>query len=195
MSEREAIETKITEARRARGKALLDGVKIDSASIAALQEHLAALDDADGERTRRERDTAEQARQAKLASLRKHLAGLEAERLAAIEEAEHHARALAENLARVFAVTKQMGAVAHEITGDDVPIVLQGTSVVTRMAGRLASVMQTIPNHRGRLGGLEWRGAGLYPADQNWRDHEQRVVAPHVKPITEGKSNGSSGQG
>jgi hypothetical protein len=195
MSEREAIETKITEARRQRGAALLDGIRIDSASIAALQAHLDALDDAAGERTRRERDTAEAARQTKLAGLRKHLAGLETERLAAIDEAEHHARSLAEKLARVFAVTKQMGAVAHEITGGDVPIVLHGTSVVTRMAGRLASVMQTIPNHRGRLGGLEWRGAGLYPADQSWRDHEQKVVAPHVKPITEGKSNGTNGQG
>jgi hypothetical protein len=124
--------------------------------------------------------------------LRKHLAGLEAERLAAVEEAEHAARSLAESLTRVLKVTTDMARTAHAITGDAAPVVLAMTSLATRMAGRLSAVMQTIPGHKARLGGIEWRGASLYPADQDWRTHEEKVVAPHIKPlITERQPNGA----
>lgn len=193
---RQEIEDRLTALRRERGAATLDGKAFNPAAIVAMEHELEALDDAEGEKTRRDREAAERQHDGSQARLRKQLADLEVSRLAAIAEANAAACQLAESIGRAITVSENMARVAYQLTGYSSPIVLQKNTLVSRLCGRLSAVMASIPGHRGRLGGIQWSGGSLYRGGDDWAEAEKALAANHLEHlIGKGTSNGSSSKG
>lgn len=178
---RTIIEDRIETLKRERGAAKLDGRKFDDSAIGTLETELKALDDADGERARRDRAAAQAEVEEQRAKLRGRVAELEAERLAAVGDAERAARELAGAIGRVIEISMDEASTLHAATGA-VPMPLHRTDVENRLSGRLAAVMQTVKGNRCRVGHIDWI-AGHYKAETDWKEAEQAVLANHLQHI------------
>ena len=182
---RSEAETKLGKLRSQRGAAVLDDKKFDPAELNALESELVSLDAAEGEQARRERAAAQAGRLKRLTELRKQLSTLEDVRLRAVQDANQAARDLARSFERVLTANAEMAKVATEITGGKAPSILGAHGLVSRLAGRLAAVMQSIPGYPARFGSIVWQGASLYRAADDWRALEQTAFEPHLKPLIE----------
>jgi hypothetical protein len=172
---RHEIESRLTGLRRDRGAATLAGKKFDPSVIASVEAELAALDDAEGERARRDRETAAQEQRERLSDLRKQFAKLDEDRLTAWSDAEVAARTLVTALARILETSEAMSAIAGELAPRQTPLALHRPEIITRIAHRLSAVMSTLAGHRHRLGCLSWH-AGPYRSEQNWRASEAALL-------------------
>lgn len=187
--DRVAIETKLDSLRRDRGAALLDGRKFDAGEISRLENDLAALDDANGERARRQRAAAQAEWQCEQAQQRARVVTLEADRLAAVAVAEQAARSLAAAIGKVIEVSMDEAAALHKATGA-APMALHRPDVENRLAGRLSAVMQTVKGHRHRVGHIDWI-AGHFRPETDWRQAEQDLLQRHIQQL-EGKRDGKN---
>lgn len=188
---RSEAEAKLTKLRAQRGKAVLAGKTVDGAEIDALENELASLHEAVGERAKQKRAEAQLEYTKRIAEKRHKLAAQEKKRLEAVADAEVATRTLVESIGRVLRISDDMGKLAHDISGGPVPTPLQHTDVATRLGGRLAGVMSTLPGHQYRLGSVEWRGGSFYPLNQNWREAEEKLLTGHLSPLLkEKKDNG-----
>jgi hypothetical protein len=193
---REAIETRLSDLRRQRGAAALDGRKFDAGAIAAAEAELEALDDAAAERVRRARLDADRVRAEQATKLRTELVAAREDYLNGYSDAEESIRNFVEAVQRIEDAAIRIRKSSHGLTGDSVPLPFSPSSVESRLGTRAGSVCGTISGHRSRLGGLEWRGTSLYRPDQNWREAEAALVAKHINPLLlSEKSNGSNGKG
>lgn len=96
------------------------------------------------------------------------------------------ARTLAERVASLLDVSRKLGAKIHEYTGHSTPIMLQPSAVASRIGGRIAAVMATVPGCRARLGGVQWLGGSLYPPEVNWRAQEVKHLWREIEEIIGG---------
>jgi hypothetical protein len=148
--QRRRLERQLADLRRARGKAILDGRSFDASRITAVENQLAALDDADAVADEADQATREDARQAHYdAALTAFTAGRD-RRIAAAKAAEVSCRAFADDLAEMFAATDAERAAAETLaraTGSNgPPAELVEANVANRISGYVRSVL------RGRLG-------------------------------------------
>lgn len=185
MQTRADIEAEIALLKNERGQGKLDGRDVAgiTAKIAALQDEAEALSEADGALAMRERDAAEQRRLGRLAELRSELAGLEEERLGAIERANAAALNLRDALNAWLAISKKEVAVAHAISGEAAPGGLMHPDIERRIVGRLSGVLCGIKGCEHRLRGFVWEMQSLYPATQSWRDAEEKLLAGDLTPL------------
>lgn len=179
---RQAIEDRIEALKRERGAAKLDGRKFDGSAIETLETELAALNDADGERARRDRAAAQAEVEEERAKLRSQLATIEQDRLAAIADAEKAARALSESIGRVIEFSGEMAATLHRLTGT-VPMELHVPAIENRLASRLSAVMRTTKGRsRYRIGHLDWLASHFSP-ETDWREAEQALLEKYLENI------------
>jgi hypothetical protein len=186
---RTEIEAEIVALKARRGEGRLDGLPVDgeSAAILRLQIELDSLTEAEGVAADRDRDAAERNRLHRLAELRSELAGLEHQRLEAIQITEMAVRNAADGLNRLFEVSKAMARVAHQIDPRPTPAGLMATDVETRMAARVCGVLAKVRGvSRGRLGHLELLATGLYPHTDDWVEKERKGLAAHLEPLIAG---------
>jgi hypothetical protein len=152
------------------------------AEASELEQQIAEIDAHLGVREQDRRTAAAKAREQQWRDQRQALVAEQDVLLAAVADAEAATRALVDALDRTFASNARMARIARDLsTTHKVPLGLSGTDLVSRMAGRLASVMKTVKGHPHRLGtALEWRGASLYQPDTCWRDDEEKKLAAGV---------------
>ena len=190
---RTEAQDRLEQLRTARGAALLDEGKFDGNAIVDAEQELQALNDAEGEEVRRQRDEDEKKRKALLVQHRRDLAAMEGDRLAALREAEAGARQVVAGIARALAVNARMATTCHAISGDSAPLPLNAAGFVTRLAGRLSAVMASVAGHGHRLGFLEWRPA-MYHERDDWAACEQKLLAPHLAPLLDDGKDKANGQ-
>jgi len=188
---REALEGKLSDLRRQRGAAILDGKKYDATAILSAADELAALEDVEGERTRRDRLAADRVRAEQATKLRTELVAAKEDYTAAWTDAEGAVRDLVDAVRRVIEGAATMTRLAHDLTGESAPIPVSPSAVVSRLGGRIGAVLATIPGHRSRLGGLSWTGTSLYDASKDFAGAESALVAKHLTPLLEKPKNGN----
>jgi DNA repair exonuclease SbcCD ATPase subunit len=166
-----------------------EAVRNFKGEVALLEDQLATIDRDVGARERHKRDEAAQQRQDRWAAQRKQLLAEEETRLQAIENAERATRTLVEAVDELLTTTTRMAKLAQQLSVNaKVPSALSSIELVSRTAGRIASVMSTIRGHRQRFGSLEWPGGatGLYPPERSWREAEETLVAKQLlQPLLE----------
>ena len=120
---------------------------------AALEAQLNQIDAQIGARARGQREEAEQQRQRDWIDKKKLLLQEQESHLRAVADAEAACRALVNAVDRVIATNGRMAALTRALSvNSKVPSALNPMELVSRMAGRIASVMGTIQGHRNRLG-------------------------------------------
>jgi hypothetical protein len=192
-TKREAITAKLESLRMSPDVAELvtqadQAVRSFKAETAELEEQIADLDRQIGATERSKRADAERGREERWFAQRQALLAEHEVLLQAIADSEAATRALVDAIDRTLASNARMAVLARELsTSGKVPMALSGTDLVSRLAGRIASVMATIRGHRNRFGALVWAGAGstLYPVHVNWRQAEEKLVAAAIQPIIE----------
>lgn len=179
---RSAIEDRIETLKRERGAAKLDGRKFDGSAIETLETELAALNDADGERARRDRAAAQAEIEEQRTKLRGQLATIEQDRLAAVADAEKAARSLSESIGRVIECSGDLATTLHRLTGA-VPTELHVAEIENRLASRLSAVMRTTKGRsRYRIGHLDWLASHFSP-ETNWQEAEKALLEKHLQHI------------
>jgi chromosome segregation ATPase len=157
----------------------------------ALEAQIAEIDAQLGVRENDRRAAAAQQRETQWLAQRQALLDEEETRLVAIADAEAACRALVDAITRTLASHARLAKIAQALeTGHKVPTALNVNDLVSRIAGRISSLMAQIPGHRSRLGALEWTGGSLFQADRSWRqDEERRMAAALIQPLlTKGKA-------
>jgi hypothetical protein len=181
---------KLTELKRDRGEAVTVGKDYDQSEIAKLEIELESLADAEAAEVRKERETLSLKRDVERDKLQGALKVLESTRLAVIQDMNIATRTVAEKMSQLLATTRQMADTAHALTNDTSPVALLQQNTVSRFGSRIAAIMANIPGHRNRLGSIEWRGASLYTAADNWRMAEEKLLEDFLQQTIEGKVNG-----
>jgi phytoene dehydrogenase-like protein len=175
---REAVETEITGLRRQRGAARLDGRKFDDSAISEAETKLEALQDAETERVRREREAAAKAWQAKRKELleqRAHQVELYLEDVAAMEAGARQFLA-----GRDAALGRADNIIKLTVALDtSVPLALSRSSITSRLSGYFAALMSSSKEYKRQFGGISWTGGSLYSAVTSWVASENK----HIKTI------------
>jgi hypothetical protein len=165
-------ETRLARLQRERGAAMVDGGPVDHQAIAEVEAQLAALTEAEGIVTNRERAAAAEAERERQERLRAQVANSNIERLAAIRDAEVAARTMVAAFKRAFAAIDTMSAAATAIPQrlDDR---LSKPETGRRLSYRLSNLLKGL-THPGSFGAIELR-VGPFPPDPNtpWTDGEQ----------------------
>lgn len=185
---RAEAEAEVQHLKAKRGALMLDGrdAGTETARINRLEIELDALTEAEGALAERQRAEAEAKRLARLGELRSELAGLEEQRLEAIEMAELSARNLVDAINKALAANKVMAKLAHQISGTAAPMPMHQPDFVSRLSGRISGLLASIKGHGFRFGGFTWFSQGLYPASQNWAEREVACLKAHIEPLIAG---------
>ena len=179
--------TKLAELKRLRGQAVMADKDFDQSALAALEIEVESLNDAEAAATNKSRETLHLKHQAERDKLKGALKALEATRLGIVQDANIATRTLAEKVEQLLTTTQQMSGVVHALTGEPSPVPLMVQNTVSRFGSRISAVMAGIPGHRARLGPVEWRGASLFTAADDWRGMEEELLKEHLSSILEGK--------
>jgi hypothetical protein len=134
------------------------------------------------------RSAAERQYREQVEANRKALLDEEERRLQAIADAEAATRALADAVNRAIASNARIGALAQSLTpSGKAPMSCNPIELVSRLSGRIASVLMTIRGHPIRFGYIQWPNgpSGLFPADRNWRADESKRMAAGLQPLLE----------
>jgi hypothetical protein len=137
METRESIESKLAYARTERGKALADGRKYDSATIAQLQAQLDAFSDVEQETARRNQAAAQAAHDKDIGEKQARLAALIQDDLQDSQAAQEAAMILAAAFSRKLERVTAMARLAADITGKvGAPVCLSRPELERRLACR-----------------------------------------------------------
>lgn len=161
-----------------------------NARIAAIREREDALDENFRVRARAEaeREAAEVA--AYRLSVRRSIIAAEESRLSHIEAAERSLRDFVANISEALECNEIVRSLSRELHGDRVKLrEFSLPDFVVRIGGRLASILQTVKipgtHITSRIGAIELVGGSRYPADESWREAEERECARAVAEIVE----------
>lgn len=181
---RQEAETRLTELRQMQGIALLDDTEFDHSPLHAVENELAALDAAEGEAVRRQREQAAAAEQERLANLRQTLAIVEEHRLEAVDRAENAARDLCDALKEVRARSAD-GTRLLRALGVRPAVLLDVFETEFRMSLRLASAIKPLVGLGRRFGQITFP-EGRSPYDKPWRAEEQALATPDMSRALKG---------
>jgi DNA repair exonuclease SbcCD ATPase subunit len=176
--ERQQIEGKIAELRKDRGVAALAGKPIEkiNAAIATAEHELSAMDDAEAERIRRQREQDALDATTNRRTQIKRLAETEQKRLEAWSKLEGSTRTMVEAIREVVDTTESECAIASEIA-PPVPAVLGPLEVQHRLRGRIAELLG-----RARIGFTVPGQGGIYTRP-DWRGIEQEALASLINKL------------
>jgi hypothetical protein len=180
METRDDIESRIAELRRDRGAATLAGKRFDTTVIGELEDRLQALDDAEAERTRIERERAAKDRAAARARKLENITKLEEDRLLAWADLEAACRAQLQAIGRVLSATESQRVLWSDLTAA-VPMVLGPFETKSRIRGRTGELLSVA------RAGFEVAGAGgiyVSAAIEDWRELERKSMAPHIEALS-----------
>jgi len=180
-------EVELQALRRKRGAAHLDKQKFEHHKITKIENEIADIDAAADEQVRRNRDEVQIEFTKRRSLLRKELKKLESERLGYMQDANIACRTLAENIHLILESNRRMSEISCALSGKLSPTPLQAPDLVVRLAGRISSVMSSIPGHLNRLGSLEWSAKSLYRHSDDWRECERALLEPHLKQLLQGE--------
>ncbi|RWM14453.1 MAG: hypothetical protein EOR73_26560 [Mesorhizobium sp.] len=184
MERRATVEGRLTTLRQARGVAMLDGARFDARELTALESELDALNEAEGENTRRQRQEAARAEQERLANLRKTLTVVEENRLEAVDRAEKAARDLCDALNEVRARSAD-GTRLLRALGVRPAVLLDVFETEFRMSLRLAAAIKPLVGLGRRFGQITFP-EGRSPYDKPWRAEEQALANPDISRALKG---------
>lgn len=166
------------------GASILEGRKFDHSAIDALEHELEALEAAEGEVTRREREAADKALQARRKAKREELERLHVERLEALETADTLARELAGALKDIRNLTTAVYAGVRAL-GYPAPHTLSGPFFEQRLSWHLADALSPAGSQTRRFGHIEWpTHPPIYAG--NWREVEEKLSAHEIEPALKG---------
>ncbi|PTE11544.1 hypothetical protein [Mesorhizobium helmanticense] len=181
---RTTTETRIATLRQARGVAMLDAKSFDSRELTALETELEAIEAAEGEAVRRERDQAAAAEQERLANLRKTLTIVEENRLEAVDRAEKAARDLCDALKEVRARSADATKLLRSL-GVRPAVQLDVYESEFRLSLRFAAALKPLVGLRRRYGQIAFPEART-PYDKGWRAEEQAIATPDISRALKG---------
>jgi carboxylesterase type B len=166
-----------------RGAAMLDGKNPDHGTITKLENDLRALDDAEAERVRRDREKADQERKAEARRAVRAISKLEEDRLLAWADAEVATKTLRHAIERILETTKTEGKLYTELAGRADPSL--GLEARNRLSARISNELRKAPGCQYRIGNaIEWNGsAGLLCNDDDWRQAESRLLEIPLKAL------------
>ncbi|APH74092.1 hypothetical protein [Aquibium oceanicum] len=167
------------------GTAILEGRKFDHSAIDALEHEIEALEAAEGEVTRREREASDKAIQARRKAKREELANLHSERLEALETADTLARELAGALKDVRNLTTSVHAGVRAL-GYPAPHTITGPYFEQRLSWLLADALSPVGMATNRFGHIEWPIHPPFHAG-NWREAEEKISAHEIEPALKGE--------
>ncbi|TIO26937.1 hypothetical protein [Mesorhizobium sp.] len=177
-------ETRLAELRQMQGIALLDDTEFDHSPLNAVENELAALDAAEGEAVRRQREQAAAAEQERLANLRQTLAIVEEHRLEAVDRAEKAARDLTDALKEVRARSADATRLLRAL-GVHPAVQLDTYESEFRMSLRFATALKPLVGLRRRYGQIAFPEART-PFDQPWRAAEAAIANPDIDKALKG---------
>jgi hypothetical protein len=155
--------------------------------IADIEDQISSIDAAIGARERAKRADAERDLQDRRQAQRQELLAEVDAFLGIIQAAENATRDLVRALDAIIAGNGRIAA--RDLSTDrKAPTAANPFELVSRMAGRIASVLSTVRGHKNRLGPLAWPSGlcGLYPPNVCWRDSEEkRLAAALLQPLLE----------
>jgi len=173
---RQALAGTILTLEREQGAALLDGKPVDMAPLIAARDELSALDMAEAEAARRNREAkAAQIGKASaeaIKDLEDHLASF----LGALTASQGHVSALVKELQRIEALRADMVVLLRKI-GAQVPDVLSRPECRTVLSRLIAAEFNAL-GENSRFGVMRWNS--VQPV-ADWSDH----VAKHLVPAIE----------
>lgn len=181
---RTEAETRLAELRQMQGIALLDDQEFDHSPLDEVEKELAALDAAEGEAVRRQREEAARAEQERLANLRKTLAIVEENRLDAVDRAEKAARDLTDALKEVRARSAD-GTQLLRALGVHPAVQLDTYESEFRLSLRLAAAIKPLVGLGRRFGQITFPEARS-PYDKPWRAEEEALATPDISRALEG---------
>jgi hypothetical protein len=174
--------------RRDRGTALLDKGKVPpnlQDLIRQTEGEISAIDEAIGEQTRRGRVAAEQASNEARAGLLAALKVKEATRVAAIEQAQGAAAALANAFKDALSIGANIARTCAD-AGEQIPLHYVEHETERRLAGWLVTALATV-NGNHRFGSISWTFAAdvafARDAGKTWHESETEMGARALDPI------------
>ena len=176
--ERRAVaEQRIAELREQRGQALADGLPFDDSTITAAEGELERIEDVAGEVERRARGAMASAAEQRRAEIIARLHEAEAERRAALRQAEKSCREIAAALVTFHSVSAAIGK-DFAALGKAPPLGFNSATEVSLHVG--AILYETLPHGRsGRYGRITF-GSRARSAQASWPE----VFAADVDAIT-----------
>lgn len=181
---RTEAETRLAELRQMQGIALLDDTEFDHSPLNAVEKELAALDAAEGEAVRRQRQEAARAEQERLANLRKTLTVVEENRLEAVDRAEKASRDLCDALKEVRARSAD-GTRLLRALGVHPAVQLDTYESEFRLSLRFAAALKPLVGLGRRFGQITFPEARS-PYDKPWRAEEQAIANPDISRALKG---------
>lgn len=177
---RKTLEGKLAELKAARGSALLDGRKFDNSAVAAAEQELAAIVEAEGEAGRRARALASETEAERLSRLTAQEKGELVQLIAQAGLAEQAARDLRTRFKAILGHATTIAA-ARSAAGKKPLTALQANEVARRFSERLSLQLMSI-THPSTFGSIKLHtGARLtHGADAavaaSWTDEEKRLL-------------------
>ncbi|MER9080611.1 hypothetical protein [Mesorhizobium sp. M0895] len=184
MERRATVEGRLASLRQARGIAMLDATIFDDRELTALESELEALNEAEGEAVRRQREQAAEAEQQRLANLRKKLTVVEENRLEAVDRAEKAARDLCDALKEVRARSADATRLLRAL-GVRPAVLLDVYELEFRMSLRFAAAIKPLVGLGRRFGQITFPEART-PYDKPWRAEEQAIANPDISCALKG---------
>ncbi|TIP43665.1 hypothetical protein [Mesorhizobium sp.] len=163
---------------------MLDATIFDARELTALESELDALNEAEGEATRRQREQAAAAEQQRLANLRKTLTVVEEHRLEAVDRAEQAARDLCDALKEVRARSADATQLLRAL-GVHPAVHLDTYESEFRLSLRFAAAIKPLVGLGRRFGMMVFPEART-PFDQPWRAAEAAIASPDISKALRG---------
>ena len=182
---RRSVESRLQAMRHAQGVAMLDGKDFDDSTLQGLANELEAINAAEGEEARRQRQQMTVAEQERLTNLRATLAVVEEHRLDAVHRAEKHSRDLGEAMKEVRARAADAAHLIRALGGSGYP--LEANEQELRMSVRLSCALKPVTGIRARYGQIIFPPARA-PFDNPWRDEEAKIVAHDINKALKGSA-------
>ncbi|MEI9414725.1 hypothetical protein [Mesorhizobium sp. Cs1321R2N1] len=165
---------------------MLDAKSFDSRELAALETELQAIDAAEGEAMRREREAATAAEKARRDGLRQKLERFNEDRLEAAERAEKAARDLCEAGKLWIAANGDCARIVRALnaTGGGAGL-LDATETETRLSLMLTNVLKPLVGLRRKFGMIAFPDAlGRFAG--NWREIEAASTQTEILSVLKG---------
>lgn len=179
---RQEIEADLDALRQARGVAMLDGKEFDVRPLNDLQGQLDALNEAEGEQARREREKIAIAEAKRIEGLKQTLREVNEQRLEAVDRAEKAARELAAAICDVLDRSKDATGIMRGLGVNTLHLDRYETEM--RLSLRLRSALVPVTGLGNRFGQINLPAART-PYDEPWKAAEQTIGNPDIKRALE----------
>lgn len=182
---RERATATLADLKRRSAQDILAGKAPDVGPVMAAQAALEALDYAESEQARRDREAAQSAHDARQAECRAELSSAAAARQEAVGRAERATRELAAALKDEREASRAM-TLAFAGLGKPGPLSLVKTERERRLSEKIIATLKTGMEHPRRFGSIGFTAHREVPAGESWIEAEGREVNSAISPFTKG---------